>query len=71
MQITERDAGNGLISVVCAHTLVADSSGVLLKTTLGKEFSDPLFQRALLDVHMMVVHNGAERTVVEWCAAAQ
>ena len=42
-----------------------------LQTTLGKEFSDPLFQRALLDVHMMVVHNGAERTVTEWYAAAR
>jgi hypothetical protein len=40
------------------------------QTTLGAEFSDPLFQRALLDVHMMVVHNGAERTVTEWCAAS-
>ncbi|BDA50265.1 3'-hydroxy-N-methyl-(S)-coclaurine 4'-O-methyltransferase [Coccomyxa sp. Obi] len=44
----------------------ADARLLIVETTLGKEFSDPLFQRALLDVHMMVVHNGAERTVTEW-----
>ncbi|EIE23271.1 S-adenosyl-L-methionine-dependent methyltransferase [Coccomyxa subellipsoidea C-169] len=44
----------------------ADARLLIVETTLGAEFSDPLFQRALLDVHMMVVHNGAERTVSEW-----
>lgn len=56
---------------MCVCTFVPDTARVRLQTTLGKEFSDPLFQRALLDVHMMVVHNGAERTVTEWCATAQ
>lgn len=41
---------------------------VRIQTTLGEEFNDPLFQRGLLDVHMMVVHDGAERTVPHWCA---
>ena len=35
---------------------------------MGNEFKDPLFQRALMDVHMMVCLNGHERTVPEWCA---
>ncbi len=37
-----------------------------VQTTIGEEFADPLFQRALLDVHMMVALNGAERTVAQW-----
>ena len=36
------------------------------QTTMGDEFNDPLFQRALMDVHMMVCLNGHERTVPEW-----
>jgi hypothetical protein len=40
-----------------------------VQTTIGEEFDDPLFQRALLDIHMMVALNGAERTVPQWCAA--
>ena len=39
---------------------------VALQTTLGDEFKDPLFQRALMDVHMMVCLNGHERTITEW-----
>ena len=38
-----------------------------VQTTMGNEFKDPLFQRALMDVHMMVCLNGHERTVPEWC----
>ena len=38
------------------------------QTTMGNEFRDPLFQRALMDVHMMVCLNGHERTIPEWCA---
>ncbi|EIE23146.1 hypothetical protein COCSUDRAFT_66185 [Coccomyxa subellipsoidea C-169] len=39
---------------------------LIVETTIGEEFADPLFQRALLDVHMMVALNGAERTVAQW-----
>ena len=39
---------------------------MMLQTTMGDEFNDPLFQRALMDVHMMVCLNGHERTVPEW-----
>ena len=37
-----------------------------VQTTMGDEFKDPLFQRALMDIHMMVCLNGHERTVPEW-----
>jgi hypothetical protein len=43
---------------------------VCLQTTLADDFYDPLFQRGLLDVHMMVALHGAERTAPEWCALA-
>ena len=43
-----------------------DMGDVALQTTLSDEFKDPLFQRALMDVHMMVCLNGHERTVPEW-----
>ena len=41
---------------------------LLLQTALAKEFFDPVFQRAVMDVYMAAVLDGAERTVQEWCA---
>ena len=39
-----------------------------VQTAIHDEFFDPLMQRGLLDVHMLVATNGAERTVQQWCA---
>jgi hypothetical protein len=42
------------------------SNCLWVQTSLQNEFWDPVFQRGLFDVHMMVALNGAERTVSQW-----
>ncbi|BDA50119.1 Acetylserotonin O-methyltransferase [Coccomyxa sp. Obi] len=44
----------------------ANAKLLIIETTIGDEFFDPLFQRAIFDVHMMVALNGVERTVTQW-----
>ena len=39
-----------------------------VQTAIQDEFFDPLMQRGLLDVHMLVATNGAERTSQQWYA---
>ncbi len=45
-------------------------SGVWMQMSLVSEFWDPIFQRGLFDVNMMLVLNGAERTVAQWWVPA-
>ncbi|EIE20123.1 S-adenosyl-L-methionine-dependent methyltransferase [Coccomyxa subellipsoidea C-169] len=57
-----------ILSSLCTAMGSAKARLLIVETTLGggAEFLDPLFRRALLDLHMMVVHDSAERTVPEW-----
>ena len=41
---------------------------MLLQTAMRSEYFDPLFQRGVLDIHMMACLDGRERTVQQWCA---
>ena len=62
------------LQCMCCEWIVADAPGQscavpAVQTAIQDEFFDPLMQRGLLDVHMMVATNGAERTVLQWCGA--
>jgi hypothetical protein len=37
-----------------------------MQTCVADEFNDPLMTRGILDVHMLVALNGAERTQKQW-----
>lgn len=37
-----------------------------MQTCVENEFNDPLMMRAVLDMHMLVCLNGAERTDTQW-----
>lgn len=45
---------------------LTDSRSVGWQTCVENDFYDPLMTRAVLDVHMLVALNGAERTDKQW-----
>ena len=63
-----QDAWSPVSCSAAMHGCSPSLTGTVMvwQTTMGDEFNDPLFQRALMDVHMMVCLNGHERTVPEW-----